>query len=156
MKTEEAVAARLRKALSRKQWRQSDLVRATGLDKNTISALVNAQQRASEATLGKIEAALDLTPGTLAGSAPEDRPASPRPPEGISLSTASVPEIMTELTYRFEFLKRSYRDAVDELGKATVGVGIERDGLRLLADDDAVVDLAAHSDDEPGGGGGQL
>lgn len=41
MKQEELVGQRIRAALSDRRWRQSNLVRATGLDKNTISAVVN-------------------------------------------------------------------------------------------------------------------
>lgn len=85
MKQEELVGQRIRAALSDRRWRQSNLVRATGLDKNTISAVVNGRQRASDATLGKIEDALGMTRGTLA-AAGEDAPApgSPNPLADVS------------------------------------------------------------------------
>lgn len=141
MTTEEAVAARLRAALADKRWRQSDLVRSTGLDKNTVSAIVNAKQRASDATLGAIEDALGLTRGTLAASEPEERPMPVRPSEETYLSAASEAEIMAELTYRIEFLKRSYRDAIHELGIATTGTGVESYGMPGVNGADLLDDL---------------
>lgn len=85
MRQEELIGQRVRAALSDHRWRQSDLVRATGLDKNTVSAIVNGRQRASDATLGRIEAGLGMTPGTLA-AAGEDAPApgSPNPLADVS------------------------------------------------------------------------
>ncbi|MFC2623679.1 MAG: helix-turn-helix domain-containing protein [Propionibacterium acidifaciens] len=85
MRQEELIGQRVRAALSDHRWRQSDLVRATGLDKNTVSAIVNGRQRASDATLGRIEAGLGMTPGTLA-AAGEDAPTpgSPNPLADVS------------------------------------------------------------------------
>lgn len=81
----ESVGSRLRTALAAKQWTQSDLVRETGIDKNTISAIANNRSQARTSTLDKIEEALGLTRGTLAGSGEDaDEPGTPAA-EHISL-----------------------------------------------------------------------
>lgn len=107
---EESIGSRLRAALGLRRWNQSDLVRETGLDKNTVSAIVNDRQRPNPGTLGRIEQALGLTPGTLAGSGEEFRVGDSRlgGPEtlAVDLDPVSDTQLMSELGYRVERLRR--------------------------------------------------
>lgn len=96
MRQEELIGQRVRAALSDHRWRQSDLVRATGLDKNTVSAIVNGRQRASDATLGRIEAGLGMTPGTLAAAGEDTPDAGPSP----ALVSASPEDLLAALTHK--------------------------------------------------------
>lgn len=96
MKQEELIGQRVRAALSSHQWRQSDLVRATGLDKNTISAIANGRQRASDATLGRIETAFGMTPGTLAAAGEDTPDTGPAP----ALAGASPEDLLAALTHK--------------------------------------------------------
>lgn len=114
MKQEELVGQRIRAALSDRRWRQSNLVRATGLDKNTISAVVNGRQRASDATLGKIEDALGMTRGTLA-AAGEDAPAAGPSPD---LAGASPEDLLAALTHKVLGLREEnarLQDRIEQL-----------------------------------------
>lgn len=90
--------------LTERRWRQSDLVRASGIDKNTVSDFLSGKRKASPGTLQRIETALGLTPGTLAGHGEE------RVPAGVA-SELSDADLLAELTYRLE----RHRREVDEL-----------------------------------------
>lgn len=98
---------RLKAALQAKHWKQADLVRETGLDKNTISALVNDKARPNPATVGRIEAALGVTLDTLAGSG-EDRPA-------VAADDLGEAELIEALSYRLGKLRRERDEALAEL-----------------------------------------
>lgn len=82
-------------------------MRATGIDKNTVSAIVNDKAQPRPATLSAIEAALQLTPGTLAGRGEDADPAAP----AAELRNVSHLELVNELSYRLEARVRE----VDEL-----------------------------------------
>ncbi len=62
-----AIGDRLRVALARKGWNQSDLVRAAGVDPNTISSIINSQRRPRPKTVAAIEDALGMDRGELQG-----------------------------------------------------------------------------------------
>ena len=95
------IGRHLREALFEAGWTQTDLARKTGIDKNTISALANDRSTPRPGTLQRIETALGLTPGTLAGLGEE-----PTPRRGDSLEYATDAELASELTYRLERLRR--------------------------------------------------
>lgn len=97
---EDSFGARLRAALKAKGWYQSDLVRETGLDKNTVSALVNDKQRANPTTIGRIETALGVTLDTPVGAG-EDHQGSAAP-----LAEVGTDELLAELTYRMSSLRK--------------------------------------------------
>jgi transcriptional regulator with XRE-family HTH domain len=58
-------------------WKQGDLVREAGVNKNTISGYLLGHQKPRAATLARIEHALGLTHGTLTASGDDERPAPP-------------------------------------------------------------------------------
>lgn len=109
------VAAKLRA----KRWKQADLVRETGLDKNTISDFMTGKRKASLDTLGKIEDALDLTRGTLAALGEEPEPGFVRAAASDrTIGHADEEELLVELTYRMRQLKREIarlREPADEM-----------------------------------------
>ena len=106
---------RLRKALFDAGWSQSDLARATGVDKTTISHIVNGRTAPRASTVERFEEVLSLTPGTLAGLGEEP------PPVGAA-SELSDADLLAELTYRLERQRRE----LDELKR-------ENDQLRAEA-----------------------
>lgn len=84
-------------------WSRARLARESGTDPNTVSDFLNGKREASAVTLGKLEAALGLTFGTLADSG-EDHflPAVHRP----QLRSVSDAELVAELGYRIEQYRR--------------------------------------------------
>lgn len=103
--SEDARAQRVLVALAARRWRQADLVRASGIDKNTISDFLNGKRNPSMATLGKIETALELTPGALAALG-EDVPGADQP----ELSGVDDAKLIAELGYRLEHMKRRVQE----------------------------------------------
>lgn len=114
------VAAQLRA----KRWKQADLVRETGLDKNTISDFMTGKRKPSLDTLSKIEDALDLIRGTLAGLGEDSRagtgPASPRARlieeelqavRRAGLSAYGDDELLDEMRERLRRLRRELDDS---------------------------------------------
>lgn len=135
---EETLGAFLAAALARKKLTGQDLARAAGLNKNTVSALLNDRiERPSRITLSKIETALGLTPGTLAAIG-EDAPAG-APAERPDLGALSDADLIGELGYRLTRLQRendelservaflapAFRDAFHRLSILETGGGIE-------------------------------
>ena len=102
----EPLGRQLRTLLAERGWTQSDLVRASGVDKNTLSGLINGKSQPRDATLGRIEAALGLTPDMLAARG-EDQPRSGSSFDS-SRDLAKVPdaELVSELAYRVERYRR--------------------------------------------------
>lgn len=108
----ETLGQKLRTLLAARGWTQTDLVRASGVDKNTLSGLINGKSQPRAATLGRLEAALGLSPGDLAGPG-EDRPfrlghsALDGPDRlQVELANAADAEVTSELSYRLESLRR--------------------------------------------------
>lgn len=97
----------LRTQLAQRNWTQGDLQVAAGLNKNTVSDLMTGKTEfPSRRTLGKIETALELTPGTLAGLG-EDSPPAERP----RLADVDDAQLVAELGYRIEDLRRRLAEA---------------------------------------------
>lgn len=92
--------------LAQRGMKQSDLVRETGLNKNTVSSLLNDRvERPSPHTLGSIERAMGLTPGTLVGfgedmdavrERPLDRISSQRLATTLAQRVADMDEALSE------------------------------------------------------------
>ena len=139
----ESVGSRLRTALAAKQWTQSDLVRETGIDKNTISAIANNRSQARTSTLDKIEEALGLTRGTLAGSGEDaEREAS----EPLDLTAIGDAQLMAELSYRLESAERLMAQFRDELASQASDARI---GMHLRVTWEHWLSGAQHADGEP-------
>jgi len=147
MKQEELVGQRIRAALSDRRWRQSNLVRATGLDKNTISAVVNGRQRASDATLGRIEDALGMTRGTLA-AAGEDAPAAGPSPD---LAGASPEDLLAALTHKVLGLREENALLAGRVERLEARLSAEPEGADLHAVPDWARSAAARTSPEPKG-----
>lgn len=113
--TEDAKARYVAARLAEKRWKQADLVRETGLDKNTISDFLSGKREPSLATLAKIEDALVLTRGTLAALG-ED-PSAGQPAEGPAAAAAHLTdeELLADLTYRLQQLKRQNAELSQEV-----------------------------------------
>ncbi|MFT4227956.1 helix-turn-helix domain-containing protein [Micropruina sp.] len=95
--------------LAERGWNQSDLVEATGINKNTISDFLSGRTvNPSRRTLARIEGALGLTPGTLVDAGEDPEPATPgdRGRETPSLREATDEELLAELGYRIVQLRR--------------------------------------------------
>lgn len=117
---EDAASRYVAARLAEKRWRQADLGRASGLDKNTISTFMTGKSKPSLATLGKIEDALDLTPGTLAALGEDtEEPAwfrSSGPDR--RLARASEEDLLAELTHRVVQMKgelERLRESAEEM-----------------------------------------
>lgn len=112
---ETTTAAFVAARLAERQWNQSDLVRASGVDKNTISTFMTGKTRApSRATLAKIEAALGLTPGTLAAIGEDPHAGPPAATDKTTTPTlreATDEELLAELGYRMIQLRRNAETA---------------------------------------------
>lgn len=147
MRQEELIGQRVRAALSDHRWRQSDLVRATGLDKNTVSAIVNGRQRASDATLGRIEAGLGMTPGTLA-AAGEDAPAAGPSPD---LAGASPEDLLAALTHKVLGLREENALLAGRVERLEARLSTEPEGTGLHAVPDWARSKAARELHEPRG-----
>ena len=141
-------AARVLRAMAERRWSQADLATAAQIDPGTLSDFLSGERKPRGKTLAKIDAALGLTPGTLAASAPED----PTPTYGITLAEATDAELLAELTYRVEALRRTV-DSLKFGQMPHTGPTGESDGVvngsegdRAVADPGAVRvdDAAAH------------
>lgn len=100
--------------LAERRWKQADLVRETGLDKNTISDFVSGKRQPSLVTMHKVEDALGLTRGTLAALG-EDADGRPAPTDAeyeaymrrqSGVDNLTTEELLAELTYRVQQLRR--------------------------------------------------
>lgn len=114
---------RIRLALAERGWTQADLVRKSGVDKNTISTLMTGKATPRPSTLGKIEAALGLTPGTLAAPGEDDQLAEPAWARLAEADLSSYPDevLLAELGARlrhFKGLARDLRGALEERDQA--------------------------------------
>ncbi len=114
---------RIRLALAERGWTQADLVRKSGVDKNTISTLMTGKATPRPSTLGKIEAALGLTPGTLAAPGEDDQLAEPAWARLAEADLSSYPDevLLAELGARLRHLKglaRDLRGALEERDQA--------------------------------------
>lgn len=101
--------------LKRLNWSNADLASAAGVDPATVGDFLGGKRWPRPATLDRIETALGLTPGTLAGLGEEP------PPVGAA-SELSDADLLAELTYRLERQRRE----LDELKR-------ENDQLRAEA-----------------------
>lgn len=108
-------ARRLRRVMEERGMSARDLVRLTGLNKNTFSDMFSGKtQRPYRGTLERIEVALGLTPDTLSGSGEE--PAVLGHARlgsavlGADLSGVSSDELVAELSERLRVLQRRVRD----------------------------------------------
>lgn len=80
---------------------QQDLVRITGINKNTISDLVSGKTVSPSAkVLRAVEQALELTPGTLVGYG-EDEPSAPKADES-ALRKATARQLVAHLAEQVE------------------------------------------------------
>jgi len=108
---EDPIAKFVSVRLAEKRWRQADLVRASGVDKNTISTFMTGKSKPSPVTLAKIETALGLTPGTLADIGEEDlraaRVAEQQRLDDPTLREASDEQLLAELGWRLVQLRRN-------------------------------------------------
>lgn len=131
--TTEAIGRRLRTLLAERDWTQSDLVRASGVDKNTLSGLMTGKTQPRPATLAKIESALGLTLGTLEalGEEPawgsEGRPGSD---SSADLGRIGNDELIGELSERLRALRRRVRE-LEPLAERELAR--ERERQRFLA-----------------------
>lgn len=113
MATEETKAAArtaAKAAMARKGWNQVALSRQAKIDPNTVSSFLAGSRWPTIATLGKIETALELTPGTLAGLGEDGAP-----PDRATLAEVEDAQLVAELGYRVEDLRRRLRDAQAQL-----------------------------------------
>lgn len=90
-------------------WNQTDLAREAGVDEGTISDFLAHKRRPRRGTIGRIEAALGVTPGTL-GATGEDPPAK-------APSEMSEAELVQALTLTMDRLKRERDAAMLEVQK---------------------------------------
>lgn len=112
---EDPIAKFVSVRLAEKRWRQADLVRASGVDKNTISTFMTGKSKPSPVTLAKIETALGLTPGTLADIGEEDEKETRRAAriaevqrlDDPLLREASDEQLLAELGWRLVQLRRN-------------------------------------------------
>lgn len=140
--TEDTFGARLKAALKAKGWNQSDLVRESGLDKNTVSALVRDVARAQPATVGRIEQALGVTLDMPVASGEDSslpEPAWRQFTEKPDFSGISDEELLAELSGRIRWYKDMLR------GMAEAGPGIQDD------DGDAGASVTPIRPDDGGG-----
>lgn len=119
--TEGTIGARLKRALKDADMSQSDLVDATGLDKNTISAIVNGKSRPRLATITKIERAIGLTPGTLEGLGEEEEEQSPLP--ATTAADLTDEQLLAELGYRLTRLQRENASLTQQLQSPPADTG---------------------------------
>ena len=131
----------LRSMLAERGWSQNDLVRASGVDKTTMSGLFTGKTKPRPATLGRIEAALGLDMGTLALVATGN---DKEQADHTSLQEASDAELIAELTWRLENKTRQLqraRKAVEgqaeqvPAGSPVVDLSWPREGFALAAMD---------------------
>lgn len=111
-----AAAQRVMARLSEKGWSRATLAREAGVDPATITDFLNGKRWPILATLGKIEAALSLTPGTLAALGEETIPAEPATPERPSELTDA--DLLAELGYRLTRLQRENTELRQRLQEA--------------------------------------
>lgn len=96
--------------LAELKWTKAQLARVADVDPGTVGTFLAGKRLPNSATLGRIEEALGLTPGTLAAPG-EEASVLPR----IPLAEVPDAELVTELTYRVEKLRRELRDAEEPL-----------------------------------------
>lgn len=110
-----AAAQRVMARLSEKGWSRAALAREAGVDPATITDFLNGKRWPILATLGRIEAALSLTPGTLAALGEESQPAGPPVGQTSELTDA---ELLAEVGYRLTRLQRENAKLRRQLNEA--------------------------------------
>lgn len=109
---EVSIARLVATRMAERGWNQSDLVREAGINKNTVSDLLGGRTTPSVATLGKIEQALGLTPGSLVDSG-ED--AQSHRAAGGDIESVSARRLAAELTRRVIDLEEWVADNSDDV-----------------------------------------
>ncbi len=109
MATEQGKAAARRRAeaeMAQRGWNQSDLARESRVDPKTVSTFLSGSRWPARATLAKIDEALELTRGTLAGIGDESQPAVPAQDSDALIAELDEEDLLAELAYRVRRLKR--------------------------------------------------
>ncbi|MFT3877165.1 MAG: helix-turn-helix transcriptional regulator [Propioniciclava sp.] len=135
--------------MARQGLTRSSLSRKSGVDPNTVSDFLNGLRWPILKTLAKIEAALGLTPGTLAALGEDPHLGEADPPNGTvttpTLRSATDEELLAELGYRMVQLRRAAEDAT-----ASGPASMQERRHRQVLEQGQLVDRAADSNPSEG------
>ena len=146
--------------LAELRWSRARLARESTVDPNTISDFLSGKRQPSLTTLAKIEAALGLTPGTLAAIGEDPHAGPPAATDKTTTPTlreATDEELLAELGYRMIQLRRNAETAHhpnpgSDPGPVVAGgvVPLSAKQRRML-EDAQLVDWAADDRGDPRG-----
>ena len=146
--------------MAKRRWSQARLAREAGVDPATVGDFVNGRRWPIVPTLAKIEAALGLTPGTLAAIGEDPHAGPPAATDKTTTPTlreATDEELLAELGYRMIQLRRNAETAHhpnpgSDPGPVVAGgvVPLSAKQRRML-EDAQLVDWAADDRGDPRG-----
>ena len=125
-------------------WKQGDLVREAGVNKNTVSGYLLGRQKPRAATLARIERALGMTSGMLTAAGEDEPPAPPVDLDALFIEWVAA-------SYAARKLEVEWKRARDLPDAETAHNELTERWLRIVSAPAHLVE----GDDPPGVSGGE-
>ncbi len=138
-------------AMTARNWTQGDLAEKAGADPATIGDFLAGRRWPRPATLGRIEAALGMSSGTLATlgagastlTTSEGAHVAGSQAAAVALSSASDEELLAELTFRLKRLQRDNTELAERARRYEASRLADQRWLATRRDDDPETGLLA-------------